>query len=227
LASLAGEAQMPLYDELWAMEGIETIPGGSGLNTTRSANFMLSSSYPGSFAYAGCIGDDERGKTLVREVEKIGVKGFFHVDATTPTGTCAVLIHKVERTLVANLAACLKYPLDHLEKHRFLLEKAKMLYTTSFFITSNYDALLEVARYAAEHNKPLGYGLSANFLIKFNTLQVDTAVQYADYVFGNEEEAKAYAEVHDIKYKSLEEVALAIAKSYKINTKRPRVVIIT
>lgn len=55
-----------------------------------------------------------------------------------------------------------------------------------------------MAKYAADNNKPLGYGLSANFLIKFNTEQVDTALQYADYVFGNEDEAKAYAEVHDI-----------------------------
>lgn len=114
LASLAGEAQMPLYDELWLMEGIETIPGGSGLNTTRAVNFMLKNTHPDKCAYAGCIGNDDRGKTLMREVEKSGVKGYFHIDENTPTGTCAVIIHKLERTLVANLAACLKYPTEHL-----------------------------------------------------------------------------------------------------------------
>jgi adenosine kinase len=96
------------------------------------------------------------------------------------------------------LAACLKYPTSHLHENKVLLERAKVLYTTSFFITSNFEALLEVAKYAAEHNKPLGFNLSATFLIQFHTEQVDTALQYADYVFGNEDEAKVYAEVHGI-----------------------------
>lgn len=73
-----------------------------------------------------------------------------------------------------------------------------MLYTTSFFITSNYDALLEVCRHASDNNKPLGYNLSATFLLQFHTEQVDTAITYADYVFGNEDEAKVYGEVHGL-----------------------------
>ena len=35
-AILAGEKQMPIYDELWNMEGTERIPGGSALNTMRA-----------------------------------------------------------------------------------------------------------------------------------------------------------------------------------------------
>jgi adenosine kinase len=38
---LATEKQMPLYDELWTMKGVETIPGGSALNSVRACNFML------------------------------------------------------------------------------------------------------------------------------------------------------------------------------------------
>ena len=40
-ASLCTEEQMPLYDELWNMEGRLAIPGGSGLNSARAINFML------------------------------------------------------------------------------------------------------------------------------------------------------------------------------------------
>jgi len=36
-AILAGEKQMPIYDELWTLEGTERIPGGSALNTMRAA----------------------------------------------------------------------------------------------------------------------------------------------------------------------------------------------
>ena len=40
-ASLATPEFMPLYDELWNMEGRQAIPGGSALNSARSTNFML------------------------------------------------------------------------------------------------------------------------------------------------------------------------------------------
>jgi len=40
-ASLATEKELPLYDELWVMEGRQAIPGGSALNSARSANYML------------------------------------------------------------------------------------------------------------------------------------------------------------------------------------------
>lgn len=56
MASLATDKQLPLYDELWKMEGIDTIPGGSALNTTRALNFMIKSKCPGKCAYIGCIG---------------------------------------------------------------------------------------------------------------------------------------------------------------------------
>ena len=83
---------MPLYDELWQAEGIETIPGGSCLNTIRAANFMLKATNPKSCAFAGSIGTDEAGAVLERELEKTGVHGYFHKDTIEPTGTCAVII---------------------------------------------------------------------------------------------------------------------------------------
>ena len=43
------------------MEGIETIPGGSALNTIRATAYMLKESNPNSTAYAGCIGTDKTG----------------------------------------------------------------------------------------------------------------------------------------------------------------------
>ena len=37
LACLAEESHMPIYKELWEMEGVDRIPGGSALNSMRSA----------------------------------------------------------------------------------------------------------------------------------------------------------------------------------------------
>lgn len=40
-ACLATDEQLPIYDEIWNMEGREAIPGGSGLNSARACNYML------------------------------------------------------------------------------------------------------------------------------------------------------------------------------------------
>lgn len=107
------------------------------------------------------------------------------------------------------------------------MEKSKVLYTSAFFVTSNYESLMEVAEYAAKSNKPLGFNLSACFLIEFNTKEVNSVIDYADFVFCNEDEAKKFGEVNKIEFKSLLDVAIAIAKWHKVNTKRPRSVIVT
>lgn len=77
-----------------------------------------------------------------------------------------------------------------------VLEKAKILYTSGFFITSNFEALIEVGKYATMSNKPLGFNLSACFLIEFNTVQVNQSIEYADYIFCNEDEAKKFGEIN-------------------------------
>jgi len=108
-----------------------------------------------------------------------------------------------------------------------VLEKSKIIYTSAFFITSNFEALMEVAQYAAKANKPLGFNLSACFLIEFNTASVNAVIDYADYVFCNEDEAKKFGEINKIEFTTLKDVAVAIAKWNKVNTLRTRTVVIT
>jgi adenosine kinase len=74
-------------------------------------------------------------------VQKDGVNGYFCKDPSEPTGTCAVIVDDKERTLCANLAAACKYSINHLNENIDRLKESKIIYTTSFFITSNYDAL--------------------------------------------------------------------------------------
>ncbi len=199
--------------------------------------FALKNVHANKVAYFGCLGDDERGKLLEEVLKKVrdsltkhsqeGVDGTFAHDKETPTGTCAVIVYNKERSLVANLAACLKFPTDHLKQNFAIAEKAKILYTTCFFITANFEALKEVVTYAAKANKPMCLNLSATFLIEFNGEQVHDALQHADYVFCNEDEAASFAKVNKIEYTSLKEIAIAIAKWKKVNEARQRVAIVT
>ena len=228
LASLASEKQLPLYDEVWAVPKKMTTPGGSSLNSVRAANYMLTAAgHTRRTAFIGSIGNDEFGRTLETELSETGVSALFHKDEATPTGTCAVLVLDNERTLVANLAACLKYPTTHLEAHAAALEKTQFFYTSAFFITSNYEAMVKYAEYALAQNKPLGYNLSAPFLIQFNTEQVNNVLQYADFVFCNESEAQTFADVNKVAHSNLKDVTQAIANWPKKNSNRNRVAVVT
>jgi adenosine kinase len=193
MASLAGEKQMPIYDELWNMEGREAIPGGSALNSARSANYFLKNQgLEGKVTYYGAIGTDEKGKTLEEDLKTNGITGNFHKDADTPTGTCAVVVVDKERTLCANLAAACKYSSDHLKENMAGLANAKIIYSTSFFITSNVAALQEVGKYASDNDIPFGYNLSAVFLLQFELANVLASIEHADYLFANEDEAAEF-----------------------------------
>lgn len=208
MASLAGEKQQPLYDEIWKNEGKICTPGGSSLNSIRSASYMLTAAgHPNKTAFFGCIGNDDFGKTLEAELENGGVHSLLCKDADTATGACAVLVYQVERTLCANLGACLKYPTSHLEQNISILERSQLLYTSAFFITSNQEALVKYAEYAAANNKPLGYNLSAPFLIQFHTEQVNNVLQFADYVFCNESEAQTFADVNKVEHTNFKDIA--------------------
>jgi len=72
------------------------------------------------------------------------------------------------------------------------VEAAKYLYTTAFFISSNNEALRLLCHYACKTNKVLGFNLSATFLLQFELANVLYAIEYADIVFGNEDEILAY-----------------------------------
>lgn len=69
--------------------------------------------------------------------------------------------------------------------------------------------------------------LSAPFLATFFKDQMDSVLPYCDYIIGNEAEALAYQEAHDLKTTDITEIAKHLAVLPKHNTKRPRVVVIT
>jgi len=114
-ATLASPEQMPIYDEIFKMDGRQIFPGGSALNSARANNYSYKQTDgKEQVAYMGCIGDDERGQALQDSLKSVGVEGRFFIDKETETGSCAVVVKGKERALCANLAAACKFPTDHL-----------------------------------------------------------------------------------------------------------------
>ena len=106
------------------------------------------------------------------------------------------------------------------------MRNASFIYSTSFFITSNPKALLEVAKYASENNVPFGYNFSAVFLLMFELDNVLATLEHADYLFANEDEAAAFGKARGMEGASLQDIAKDIARFKKSNSK-PRTAIVT
>lgn len=226
-AILAEEKHMSAYEDLKAMPNVEYIAGGATLNSIRICQWVAQDK-PGSTAYIGCIGKDENGKTMTDCVGKDGVAPYFKLSDDTPTGTCAVCIKDKERSLCANLAAANKYDISHLQQPAItkVYENAGIVYIAGFFLTVSLDTILTVGKYAAANNKIFCMNISAPFIPLAFGEQLHKALEYVDFLFGNETEAETYAEANKLE-KSVLAAAKHLAALPKANKSRPRQVVIT
>jgi len=82
-------------------------------------------------------------------------------------------------------------------------------------------------KHAADKNKVFSMNLSAAFLSTVFKKPLMDAMPYIDILFGNEDEAAVFAKEQNINATAMTEIALKIAGLPKINSKRPRAVVIT
>jgi len=225
-AILAEDKHLPLYKELVEKYPVQFIAGGAGQNSIRVAQWMLDK--PGATAYFGAVGADEYGNTLEKCATEEGVQVHYQKHPTTPTGTCAVLIHGGERSLVANLAAANTFTHDHVEStvSKEMISNANIYYISGFFLTVNVETILTIGKHSAENNKIFTMNLSAPFLSEFFKDQMAQCMPYTDIVFGNESEAETYGKVNGLG-SDIKQIALSIAKQPKASGTRPRVVVFT
>lgn len=181
---------MPLFDECWNTEGRKAITGGAALNSARACAYALQmmGTADSKVDYMGSIGTDDRGAEIEKLVAESGVTGHFKKTEEKPTGVCAVVVYNKERTLTTDLAAACAYTVDHYDTKAEVIQQAKMIYITGFFITSCMPALEKAFTYANEKDVPCAFNFSAVFLQMFEKDNVLKAVEHADYVFCNEDE---------------------------------------
>jgi len=230
-AILAEEKHQPLYQELIKSYDVQYIAGGATQNSMRVAQWMLSRdpAKKDMTAFMGCVGNDDYAQQLEQCAQgQDGVLVHYMKDPDTPTGTCAALIVGGERSLVANLAAANNFKPTHLEteKAKEIIASAKVYYSAGFFLTVSVESLVKVAEHFLANDKIVCLNLSAPFIVDFFDQQLATALEYADFLFGNESEAAAYGKKHGLG-EDLKEVALKIAASPKKNVNRPRTVVFT
>jgi len=227
-AILAEDKHKPMYKEMAdTFKDVEFIPGGATLNAIRVAQWVIGE--PQATSFFGCIAKDSFGDTLTKASKAAGVDVKFQYTDKEPTGTCAVVCTDKNRSLVANLAAANCFTEDHLDdaSNWAAVEKAKFYYMGGFPLTVCPDAMVRIAKHAAEKNKVMLMNMSAPFLCTFFKEPMLKMLPYVDYFFGNESEADEFAKVNELGTTDRKEIAKKIANMEKANKSRPRIVIIT
>ncbi|CAN0909216.1 Adenosine kinase 2 [Linum grandiflorum] len=226
-AILAEDKHLPMYDEMSSKYTVEYIAGGATQNSIRVAQWMLQK--PGATSYMGCIGKDKYGEEMKKNAKEAGLNVHYYEDEAAPTGTCAVCVVGGERSLIANLSAANCYKIDHLKQAEnwALVEKAKYYYIAGFFLTVSPESILLVAEHAAAKNKIFSTNLSAPFICEFFKDAQMKVLPYADYVFGNETEARTFSKVHGWETENVEEIAIKISELPKASDARKRITVIT
>jgi len=182
-----------------------------------------------SARYVGCVGNDKFGKFLKSEAEKSGLETHYLIDEKEKTGTCAVLVHGKERSLITNLAAANCYKIEHLESKEInsLMKEAKFYYSTGYFLTVSPESMLLMAKHACEENKVFMTNLAATFIPQFFTKQLLDVLPYADYIFGNKDEVIALSNALKLETDDISEIAKKVSVMEKANKNRERVVVFT
>jgi len=223
-AILAEEKHQPLFAEMAAKPDVKYIAGGATQNSIRVAQWMLQT--PGATAYMGCIGGDENGKKMEEACAKDGVKTAYLVDASAPTGCCAVLVNKSERSLCTNLNAANNFKAEHLKKPEVwsLAREARIIYSAGFFITVSPDSMRLAAQEASDRGALYCLNLSAPFLMQVPPFKavISELLPKVDVLFGNETEAQTYADVEGWETKDVAFIAtrLSLIPSTKPGKKR-------
>lgn len=225
-AILCDEKHNAMFDELVEKYDVEYVPGGATQNAIRVCQWILN--VPNRAAFFGAIGKDKFGDLLKSKAKEAGVDAQYQINDTVKTGTCAALINGQNRSLCAHLAAANTFTIDHLlqPEHAKIIEKAQFFYIAGFFLTVSPPSIMHVAEHSLKHGKTFMFNLAAPFISQFFSEPLYAVMPYVDVLFGNEDEAAAFAKAAGFDTTDLKEVALKAAAMEKKSSK-PRTVIIT
>jgi len=189
------EKHRDLVPDMTANFKVDLIAGGAVQNSIRAAQWFFSK--PRMTITLGAVGRDEFGELMRRRAEEEQVLVSYLVHDREPTGTCACLItdQGKNRSLVAYLGASQHFSLQYLKDNFHLVQQARIIYTSGFFITVCLESQLLLARHAhSSSGKLFAFNLSAPFIAHKCSSELNQILPYVDILFANQAEALALAE---------------------------------
>ncbi|MEA1886991.1 MAG: adenosine kinase [Bacteroidota bacterium] len=159
--------------------------GGSAANTIHGLSKMQLTA-----GFIGSIGDDAMGEIFEKNMKSARVKTYLS-HKYNDTGTAVAMISKdSERTFATHLGAAENLMADDLDKSIF--SKYDYLYLEGYLIT-NMELVEKACTYAREENMKIAIDLSSfNVVEAFRDSFSHIIDNYADIIFANQYEAKAF-----------------------------------
>lgn len=183
--------------------------------------------------FTGCIGKDEFGLLMAKKANEDGVETHYAISDTEPTGTCAVCLtdRGKNRSLCAFLGASQKFTDQHLiDNWDALVKSTDIIYMSGFLIAvspASYQLLGEHIAKSNDEKRRFCLNLSAPYVSAIFGHELIKVMKYVDIVFGNDDEAKAYAKFRQWDSDDVGETAKKIALDEKVRKDVRRLVIIT
>jgi sugar/nucleoside kinase (ribokinase family) len=159
--------------------------GGSAANTIYGISML-----GGKAGFIGSIGKDETGDFFENDLKKAGVKTFLQRGKTS-TGTAVALISRDgQRTFATHLGAAVELDAANLNPVDF--DGFDILYLEGYLII-NKNLTVEACRIAKSRKMKIAIDLASYNVVEANLNAFREVIsEYADIVFANEEEAKAF-----------------------------------
>lgn len=195
-AILASEKHKHLCKDMAENFKVQYVAGGAIQNSMRVAQWFFSK--PRVCSFFGGVNKDEFGMQMEEKAKEDCVNVAYMYDREIPTGTCACLLtnHGMNRSLCAYLGASQKFHVDHLHTNIELLNRAKIFYTSGFHLNVSIESALLLSEIAhRSSDKLFTLNLSAPYISQRFSHLLFQVLPYTDILFGNETEAKAFADV--------------------------------
>lgn len=228
----ASEKESPIFEELVSWFQVNYLPGGETLTTVRVAQWMLH--LPKATGVIGGIGNDTKGSLLSQICLDSGISPSFFVQDDEPTGAKACL--KTSNcdinleTNVVSIAAGNTYSKQrHLDTGTIWtqMSQAQYYFCSGYFLTVCPETVLAIGEHSSEFGKTLSMSLgNPKFCRLFKDSQL-AAIRYVDFLFANKEEALSFAGENDFETSDICEIARRLCLLPKVNSNKPRVVVIT
>ncbi|KAL3098054.1 hypothetical protein niasHT_027599 [Heterodera trifolii] len=197
---------LPIFDDISTLGNkIEFVPGGSAQNTVRVCQWMVQAFGVNlkSCYFFGAVGKDKYGQILHEKAQAANIEVRYQEVPTEKTGTCAA--------------------------NQSLIEKICNFYVEGYFLTVSLESILFLATHAVSSTRPKHFALnlSAEYICQFFSDRLEKVLPYVDILFGNTQEALAYAKTRKIGTTDIGEIALYLSEKEKVNGEKKRIVVIT
>lgn len=160
--------------------------GGSVANTIHGLGMLGAGA-----GFIGSVGNDPTGDLFEKDLKDAGVNTYL-LRRNTSTGTAITLISPdAQRTFATYLGAAVEMKAEDLRKEMF--QGYDIFYLEGYLIT-NYDLVDAACRMASRENMTVAVDLASYNVVEENRDSFEKIIStYADIVFANEDEARAFS----------------------------------